>query len=163
MYFGSIIAKTASLFSGAMEMVGVLARAGKREVTNLRDFGHEVGIAYQIVDDILDITSDEESLGKPVGSDLAQGIITLPVICYLERNKSAKEINRIFSKKRTSKDTKNIIKMIRESGAIDDALDEASAHARKSKAALSYLPAGNARKALYSLVDYIMARAGGQA
>ena len=157
-YFGSIIAKTASLFAGAMEMVGVLAHAGKRAVTNLRDFGHEVGIAYQIVDDILDLTSDEKSLGKPVGSDLAQGIITLPVICYLERKKSAKEINRILARKGTYRDFKNAIKIIRESGAIDDALDEASAHARKSKAALSKLPAGKPRRALYDLLDRIIAR-----
>jgi geranylgeranyl pyrophosphate synthase len=160
-YFKSIIAKTASLFAGAMEMVGVLASAGKRTVTKLRYFGHEVGIAYQIVDDILDITSDEESLGKPVGSDLEQGIITLPVICYLERSGNEKGIRKILSGKVTSKDINTVIRRIRESGAIDDALDEASAHVRKSKAALSCFPAGSARKTLYSLVDYIMARGTG--
>jgi len=157
-YFDSIIAKTASFFSGAMEMVGVLGGAGKRALTNLKDFGHEFGIAYQIADDILDITSNEKNLGKPVGSDLAQGIITLPVICYLERNKSVKEINIILSGKGTFRDIEKAIRMIRESGAIDDALDEASAHVRKSKAALSQLPAGKSRRALYDLLDYIIAR-----
>lgn len=162
-YFSCITAKTASLFAGAMEMVGVLARAETSEVTTLRDFGHEFGIAYQIVDDVLDITSDEKSLGKPVGSDLAQGIITLPVICYLERSKNEKVVKKILSGKGTSKDIETIIRMIHRSGAIEDALDEARAHARKSKAALSQLPAGKTRRALYDLLDYIIARAGGQA
>jgi len=157
-YFRSITSKTASMFAGAMEMVGVLARTEKSEVTNLRDFGREFGIAYQIVDDILDITSDEKSLGKPVGSDLVQGIITLPVICYLERSKNEKAINTILSGKGTSKDIKTIIKKIHKSGAIEDALDEARAHARKSKAALSKLPASKTRRALHDLVDYIVAR-----
>ncbi|MGB7053793.1 MAG: polyprenyl synthetase family protein [bacterium] len=157
-YFQSINAKTASLFAGSMEMVGVLAGAKKHVVNALMNFGRDFGIAYQIVDDVLDMTSDAKSLGKPVGSDLTQGIVTLPVICFLERGGDVRVIDKIRSGKGTARDTKMAIRLIRESGAIDDALDEAKAHARKSKATLSRLPAGKPRKALYDLVDYIVER-----
>lgn len=157
-YFESINAKTASLFAGAMEMVGALARAEASTVTSLKNFGHEFGIAYQIVDDVLDITSDKRNLGKPVGSDLAQGIVTLPVICYLDRRKEDKVVHRILAGKGTAEDLKTAIAVICKSGAIDDALDEARTHARKSKTALSNLPAGKPRRALYDLVDYVIER-----
>jgi heptaprenyl diphosphate synthase len=157
-YFQSISAKTASLFAGAMEMVGVLARVGKSMVNNLRNFGYEFGIAYQIVDDILDLVSTEKRLGKPVGSDLAQGVVTLPVILYLEQDNDEKAIRKILLGKGTARDIKTTIGMIRKSGAIEAALDEARAHADKSKAALSLLPAGKPRQALYELVAYILAR-----
>ncbi|KPK62574.1 hypothetical protein AMJ83_10425 [candidate division WOR_3 bacterium SM23_42] len=157
-YFESINAKTASLFASAMEMVGVLAHVEASKATDLRNFGHEFGIAYQIVDDVLDVVSEKKSLGKPVGSDLAQGIITLPVICYLERRENERVLNKILSGKGNPKDIQAAIRLIRESGAIDDALDEAMAHARKSKAALSRLPAGKPRRALYDLIDYVVER-----
>ena len=131
-YFESVNAKTASLFAGAMEMVGLLAQVESSKVTDLRSFGREFGIAYQIVDDVLDLISDEKKLGKPVGSDLAQGIVTLPVICYLDRHKDEKFVNKILTGKGTARDLKTAIALIRESGAIDDALDEARAHARKN-------------------------------
>jgi geranylgeranyl pyrophosphate synthase len=139
-------------------MVGVLAKVKRKAVEALMNFGRDFGIAYQIVDDILDITSDARSLGKPVGSDLAQGTITLPVICYLERDGDAKAISKILSGNGSAKDIKAIIRLIRKSGAIDDALDEAKAYARKSKTVLSRLPSGKPRQALYDLVDYIVDR-----
>ena len=157
-YYQSINAKTASLFAGSMQMVGVLARAKENVLSSLVQFGREFGIAYQIVDDVLDMISDQKSLGKPVGSDLTQGTITLPVICYLERGGNDKVINKILSGKGTATDIKKAIALIRESGAINDALDEARAHARKSKAALAHLPAGKPRKALYDLTDYVVER-----
>jgi geranylgeranyl pyrophosphate synthase len=157
-YFQSINAKTASLFAGSMEMVGVLAGAKKNMVSALTNFGRDFGIAYQIVDDVLDIISDAKSLGKPVGSDLTQGIITLPVICYLERGRDDEVIRKILSGKGNRKDISVAIVMIRKSGAIEDALNEAKAHARKCKAALSRLPSSKPRQALYDLVDYVVER-----
>ena len=157
-YFQSINAKTASLFAGAMEMVGVLASAKRSELNSLRIFGREFGVAYQIIDDVLDLISDEKKLGKPAGSDLAQGVITLPVICYQERNPDDRIVDKILSGKATRGDLKKAISNIRKSGAIDDALDEARAHARKSKSALSRLPTGKSRQALHELIDYITER-----
>jgi geranylgeranyl pyrophosphate synthase len=136
----------------------LLARVEKNTVINLRSFGHEFGIAFQVVDDVLDLIGDEERLGKPAGTDLEQGIITLPVICYLERGNDDRIINKILSGKRTQKDVKTAIDMIRKSGAIEDALNEARAHARKSKAAIVQFPSGKCRQLLYDLVDYVVDR-----
>jgi octaprenyl-diphosphate synthase len=157
-YFRSIEAKTAALFAAAAQMAGVLAGRTKREIDALGVFGREFGIAYQIVDDILDITEAESRLGKPAGSDLVQGTITLPVICYSERHEDDKVINRIVSGKRTPGDIKTAIGLIRKSGAIEDALQEAALHARESRSALSMLPAGKANQALCDLIDYIVER-----
>ena len=157
-YFQSINAKTASLFAGAMEMVGVLAGAKRKELADLLTFGLEFGIAYQIVDDVLDLISDEKKLGKPAGSDLTQGVVTLPVICYLEREADDRLVHKILSGKATRRDLKKAISNIRKSGAIDDALDEAKTHARRSKSALSRLPGGKSRQVLHNLVDYITER-----
>jgi len=157
-YFRSINAKTASLFAGAMEMVGLLSHVEKNTVINLRNFGHEFGIAFQVVDDVLDLIGDEKSLGKPALSDLEGGIITLPVICYLERGNDDRIINKILAGKGNPKDSIRATEMIRKSGAIEDALTEARAHARKSKVALAHLPSGKYRQLLYDLVDYVVDR-----
>jgi len=75
--------KTAALFALCTEGAGVLAGASSEQLGSLRDYGYNIGLALQIVDDILDITENEDVLGKPAGSDLAQGIVTLPVIYYI--------------------------------------------------------------------------------
>ena len=82
-YFTRIAAKTASLFSASAEMVGLLAETQGLQIVALRDFGHNLGMAFQIVDDVLDFTGDETQLGKRRGRDLYQGTITLPTLCYL--------------------------------------------------------------------------------
>ncbi|UCF69786.1 MAG: polyprenyl synthetase family protein [candidate division WOR-3 bacterium] len=157
-YFRSIESKTAALFSAAARMTGVLAGRSRREMDILSLYGREFGIAYQIVDDILDITEAESRLGKPAGSDLAQGTITLPVIYYIERGNEDNLINKILSGRGTAGDTRKVIRLIRKSGAIADALREAGLHARKAKRALSKLPGGAANESLRDLIDYIIAR-----
>ncbi len=158
MYFRSIEAKTASLFAAAARMVGMLAGRSKSDIESLSIFGREFGIAYQIVDDVLDFVGTENQLGKPAGSDLAGGVITLPAICYLERNPGDKSIDRIISGKAGHKELNAFLVKVLKSGAIEDALDEARSHARKSKAALAKLPAGRSRQTLFDVIDYIVER-----
>lgn len=157
-YFSSIEAKTASLFSAATRMVGMLAGRKESEVRSLDVFGREFGIAYQIVDDVLDYVGIEKKLGKPAGSDLVTGTITLPAICFLERNPEDKSIDNIISGKADQKALKEFLVKVRESGAIEDALGEAKAHARKCRDALAKLPAGRSRQSLMDLTDYIVER-----
>jgi octaprenyl-diphosphate synthase len=157
-YFSSIEAKTASLFSAAARMVGMLAGRKEREIDSLDVFGREFGIAYQIVDDVLDFIGTEKQLGKPAGSDLIAGTITLPAICYLERIPEDRSIDRIASGKAGHKELNAFIMKVRESGAIEDALDEARAHARKSKTALAKVPAERSKRTLFDLIDYIVER-----
>jgi geranylgeranyl pyrophosphate synthase len=82
-YFHDIQAKTSSLIAATMEMGAILADAEERHIETLRRYGKGLGIAYQIVDDVLEFAADERSLGKPVGSDLRRGLPTVPVLCLL--------------------------------------------------------------------------------
>ncbi len=157
-YFQTIKAKTAALFSAAARMVGLLAGQNKADLSPLDRFGHEFGIAYQIVDDVLDYIGTEKRLGKPAGSDLAGGVITLPFICYLERHPEDQTIERVLSGKYNRGDLTAALRLIRESGAIDDALEQARVHARKCKGALAELPAARSRQTLFDLIDYIVER-----
>jgi geranylgeranyl pyrophosphate synthase len=157
-YFRSIEAKTAALFSAAVQMAAVLSGRTCREINTLGVFGREFGIAYQIVDDVLDYVGTEKELGKPAGSDIADGVITLPAICYLERNPEDKTIDRIISGRTGQREINTFLVRVRKSGAIEDALDEARSHARKSKNALAKIPAVGARQILCDLIDYIVER-----
>lgn len=139
-YFRAIEAKTAALFAAAGRMVGLVAGCPDRALAALDRFGREFGIAYQIVDDVLDYAGTGRDLGKPVASDLKQGVITLPVICYLEKGGEAGLIDRIISGKGNAKDLARAVRAIRASGALDEALEVARRHAQKSKAALCRLP-----------------------
>jgi geranylgeranyl pyrophosphate synthase len=83
-YYQRIYAKTASLFEMSTRAVGLISSMERREVELLAEMGHHIGMAFQIMDDVLDFTSEQLALGKPVGSDLRQGLITLPAIYYIE-------------------------------------------------------------------------------
>ncbi len=84
-YYPRIFAKTASLFASATKSGALLAGASEDEVQALYDYGKDLGMAFQIVDDILDYTGEESTLGKPVGGDLRQGIVTLPFFYFLQK------------------------------------------------------------------------------
>jgi len=95
-YLERISAKTASLISLATESGAILSQAPERMVTALKEYGYNLGIAFQIVDDILDFVGDEAEMGKPTGSDLAQGTLTLPAMLLLECYPGDNPIRRVF-------------------------------------------------------------------
>jgi geranylgeranyl pyrophosphate synthase len=157
-YYRSIEAKTASLFAAATEMAGILAGAGELQIAALRRFGREFGMAFQIVDDVLDLVGDEAQLGKPAGSDLRQGLVTLPILCYLERVGDDAPVNAVLSGQRDEEHVRAAIEAVSSSGAIGAALAEAHAHARRSQEALATLPEGVSRQMLCSLTEYVVER-----
>jgi len=157
-YYRSIEAKTASLFASAAEMAGILARAGEVQIAALRRFGRELGMAFQIVDDVLDLTSDETQLGKSAGSDLRQGLITLPILCYLERVEDDTPVNAVLSGQQGGEHVRAAIEAVCSSGAIEASLAEARAHARRSQEALATLPDNDSRRTLCSLAEYVVER-----
>ena len=157
-YARNIEAKTAALFAASMEMAGLLAGAEEAQVASLRRFGREFGMAFQIVDDVLDLTGDEAQLGKPAGSDLRQGLVTLPVLCYLERAEGESLVNGVLAGERSEEQVRGAIAAIRASGAIGAALEEARAYARRSQAALAALPNNAARRMLGGLAEYVVER-----
>jgi geranylgeranyl pyrophosphate synthase len=157
-YYRSIEAKTASLFAASTEMAGVLAGAGELQIVALRRFGRELGMAFQIIDDVLDFIGDEAQLGKPAGSDLRQGLMTLPILCYLERAEDDAPVNAVLSGQRDKEYVQAAIEAVCSSGAIEASLAEARAHARRSQEALATLPDNVSRQMLYSLAEYVVER-----
>ena len=157
-YYRHIEAKTASLCAAATDMAGVLAEAEEAHVAALRQFGLELGIAFQIVDDVLDFVGDETRLGKPAGGDLRLGLITLPTLFYLERIENDVAVQRLLSGQGDTAHVGAAVEAIRASGAIEDALEEARAHVRQAQETLSTLPNNAARQTLYNLAGYVVER-----
>jgi geranylgeranyl pyrophosphate synthase len=157
-YYRRIEAKTAALCAAATEMASVLAGAGEARTAALRRFGRELGVAFQIADDVLDFTGDEAQLGKPVGSDLRQGLVTLPTICHLERTGSDAAVEAVLAGQQDEARVQAAIEAIRASGAVDAALEEARSHARQAREALAGVPNNDSRRTLLALADYVVER-----
>ncbi len=153
--------KTAFLFSACSQLGGILGSAGEEKEELLRLYGLNVGLAFQLVDDVLDLTSDESTLGKPVGSDLKEGKLTLPLI-YLMRDgtphhrelvKNALRENSLDAAGRNA-----IFQLVRDYHTADRVLEKAHAYAQKARECLKDFPACKAREALMSIPDYIVER-----
>ncbi len=157
-YERAIEAKTASLFVAAMEMAGLLAAADEPELAALRGYGRELGLAFQIADDVLDLVASEAELGKPAAGDLRRGLATLPVLCYLERVQHGGPVRAVLAGRRDEALVQAAVEAIRASGAIEEALAEAGAHVRQAQAALAALPEGEARQLLGRLAEYVIER-----
>jgi geranylgeranyl pyrophosphate synthase len=151
-YYRTISGKTASLFVLACQGTGQLVRLSPAQIDALRVYGENLGLAFQVFDDILDFTATEEELGKPVGSDLRQGTITLPVI--LARDVADGRFRAAFE----SEDVDLQVRLVQESGAIPLALSEAEALVARARASLEVFPAGIERDALDALAAYVTHR-----
>ncbi len=157
-YYRRIYAKTGALFVLAAEAAGVLAGISESMLADLRIFGREMGIAFQIVDDLLDFVGSESQVGKPLGSDLAQGLVTLPAICFMEISPDDSRIQDALRGKRRDKNIQLALEAVRNSDAIRRAKQEAQEHAELAKAALQSLPDNPYRQTLLELADFIVQR-----
>jgi geranylgeranyl pyrophosphate synthase len=154
-YFQTIRGKTASLFVLACQGTGLLVGLDPRQVEALRTYGENLGLAFQVVDDILDFTSTEQELGKPVGSDLRQGTITLPVILL----RRGGEVDGRFRAAFESSDVDLQVQLVQQSSAIAAAYAEAEQLIQEARDALRDLPAGIERDALDVLARFVTQRA----
>jgi heptaprenyl diphosphate synthase/octaprenyl-diphosphate synthase len=152
-YYQTIWGKTASLFVLACEGSAILAGLSEAQIVAMRRYGDRLGLAFQVVDDILDFIGDEAQLGKPVGSDVRQGTITLPVIC-LREIVPAEEYRSAFAED----DRSAVIDLVRTSGAVEQAQTEADRLLAEARGALGELPDGPARDALEALTHYVVER-----
>jgi geranylgeranyl pyrophosphate synthase len=122
-------------------------------------FGYALGMAFQIIDDIMDFTSDSVKLGKPVGNDLRQGIVTLPVIIYTEDHPNDEDISTLVKGKCLEEESvTSIIEKVRKSDAIDKAHHEAEEYVNSATSILSDLEPGEYLTALLELANYITQR-----
>jgi geranylgeranyl pyrophosphate synthase len=157
LYFDNIASKTASLFVLSTESGAVLGRASPDVVMACRSYGYNFGMAYQIVDDILDFVGVEEDLGKPVGADLLRGVVTLPVILTIERNPGDRRVVRLFEKKDESS-VKAILEMASAGSLIAESYSIAAEFSKKAQTCAESLPAGPATESLVRLTQYVTER-----
>jgi geranylgeranyl pyrophosphate synthase len=152
-YLDTIWGKTASLFVLACQGSAILADLPEEQVQAMRRFGDRLGLAFQIVDDILDFVGDEAVLGKRVGSDLRQGTITLPVI-YLRESMSDGQFRAAFD----ADDVDRLVDLVRASPAIDRTYTEAERLLEEARDALREIRPGEARDVLENLTRYVVDR-----
>jgi geranylgeranyl pyrophosphate synthase len=153
-YYRTIRGKTASLFVLACKGTGLLAGLPRAQVDGLGVYGQNLGLAFQVFDDILDFTGTEQELGKPVGSDLRAGTITLPVILMRDHSLADGRFRAAFD----AEDVDLQIRLVQESGAVSLARAEAEALVSAARAALTALPAGLERETLDALAAYVTQR-----
>jgi octaprenyl-diphosphate synthase len=160
-HFEIIRRKTAYLFGGCAQIGGVLGAVTKEQELALREFGFNLGVAFQLVDDLLDYTADETALGKPVGGDLREGKVTLPIIYLLQRGgeEADRLIRTVVAERAVTKDQwREIIRMLRDLRAPDLAYEKAIEYATRAKRELDVFPPSRERDALQALADYVTAR-----
>ena len=160
-YLGIITSKTAALFAAACELGAIVSEKSEHE-TALRNFGLNIGIAFQLVDDALDYVANEETLGKTVGDDFREGKITLPVIlAYAAGNKEEKTfwIRTMSDLEQTHDDLDKAIVLLEKHNAISKTITMAESYCNKSRDYLANFPQSLARTALFDLVDFCVSRA----
>jgi octaprenyl-diphosphate synthase len=157
-YIFRISSKTAALFVMATESGAVLSKAPEKSIQILHDYGHYMGIAFQIIDDILDFIGTEEEMGKPVGSDLAQGTVTLPTLMLMERYPQDNPVKKLFQDGDKKENIKQTIEMVRNSTIIQECFDIASDYRTKACQNLKSLPEKEARVVLTNMADFIVSR-----
>jgi octaprenyl-diphosphate synthase len=160
-YFDLAYRKTACLFSACLRLGPLLGRRSEEEESALGTYGINLGLAFQLVDDILDFTSSEAKLGKPVGSDLRAGKATLPLI-YLLRRLPAADADRVarsFAQGGSQPAPfSEILELAEESGALSEARNKALDFAQESKRCLDGFSDSQYKDALLSLPDFIIER-----
>ncbi len=153
--------KTAYLFGGCAEIGGMLGQATPERREALREYGFNLGIAFQLIDDVLDLTGTQQVVGKPVGSDLREGKVTLPVIHLLARGdaRASALIRHVVEKRHVEvEEWREIRSLLAQARSIDYAQRVAFDYVERAKNALYAFPASDARDALMYLPDYVIAR-----
>jgi geranylgeranyl pyrophosphate synthase len=167
-YYARIYAKTASLFCAATEGAAVLTGLPEERTQDLRDYGYNLGMAFQIVDDILDYTGDESSLGKPAGSDLSQGTLTLPFFYFVQLHPDAQALFARLDAAQLLADqgqdaawhaeVNRLVAELPVSGAIEAARGEARVFLARAVHSLAALPDNAYRRSMHGLCEFVVQR-----
>lgn len=153
--------KTASLFAGCTRAAAVLAGASAADEEAVARYGHDLGLAFQLVDDLLDYTADARRLGKEPGTDLREGKVTLPLIHLIESASfETRELalECLGSAEATQQRLGEVVDAMERTGSLAAARAAAEERAVSAREALSHLPSGEVRDALAALPEYIIAR-----
>ncbi|MCO5215007.1 MAG: polyprenyl synthetase family protein [Thermomicrobiales bacterium] len=153
-----IFGKTAALFAGAAEMGAVLGGGSDEQVANLRQIGTDLGMAFQVIDDVLDLRESSETIGKPAGNDLRQGVVTVPVMSFIANLPADAPqralIERIVAGDETNDQTIDaLVQEIRNSGALVEAERIAQGYVASARARVELVPDEDTRDSLNQLLD----------
>ena len=157
-YMARIYAKTASLFVVAAEAGAALSGASAETVEAMSSYGRSLGLAFQIVDDILDFEGVADHIGKPVGSDLANGVLTLPAIIAMERSPNGNPVRDLFRDPGNERYLREAVGMVQDPAVIRDAYAVARSYCDSAHDSLKAVPNGPERDSLSEIVDYVLKR-----
>jgi octaprenyl-diphosphate synthase len=161
-HFDIIRRKTAYLFGGCAQIGGMLGKVSSEREQALREYGFNLGVAFQIVDDLLDFTGDAHAVGKPLGSDLREGKVTLPLIHLLRQSDDgvgSRIVRDIIATRTVSPDQwGELLRSLKEHASIDYAHRRAAEFAERAKKPLCAFPSSDERDALLALPDYVLSR-----
>src|SRR5579859_7801557 len=157
-YLERIELKTASLYAACCQGAALLADADPEHVAALGTYGTNIGLAFQITDDVLDVAGDETDFGKAVGRDLAEGMATLPMIYAIDETDDRAFAARIVAPGKDAREMRELLRMIRESSGVERAREKALSFHDDAVAALSALPDRQERDALREIADFVVRR-----
>lgn len=160
-YFRMINKKTASLLALSCELGALLGKGSPDQVVRMASFGSEIGVAYQITDDVLDLIGDATDLGKPTGNDIREKKLTLPLICALANCKNGEAAHirtKVLNGVKTDGDWREVTRFVQRYRGVEKARQEARSHARSALKNLNVLHTSRARDALVLAVQHVVER-----
>lgn len=157
-YYQRIGNKTASLFVLATQSGAMLCQAPETAIEALKYYGYNLGLAFQIVDDVLDFIGEADEMGKPVGHDLRQGTLTLPALLFLERQPEDNPIKRVFANQGDPDSLRLALETIGNSAIIQECYDIALGFCSQARRCLEGLTPSASRRSLNILADYVVQR-----
>jgi heptaprenyl diphosphate synthase len=161
-YYEKIRHKTACLIAGCCKGGAIVGQASNEEIESLYEYGMNLGTAFQIVDDILDYTEDQSTIGKPVGNDLRQGMVTLPLIYALQQqplNGYLQQIHNVLNgSDQTEEDIRSVVAWVVNGDGVTQAQNDANRYADKARESLYHFPHSSDRDTLDELIDFVVMR-----
>ena len=157
-YLNCISLKTASLFETACETGAILSRADEKLIEALKCYGRNLGMAFQIIDDILDIDGSQVQTGKPIGQDLMHGIITLPSLLALNKNEGENPINYMFNNSNNESLLEECIKFVQDKDVLDECYQIAQDYCDNALESLNILDSNRYKESLIELASYVINR-----
>ena len=161
-YYKKITQKTARLIAACSKGGAIVSGASDRQIQLLYEYGLNLGIAFQVIDDILDYTEDQSTIGKPAGNDLRQGMVTLPLIYALQeqpQNGHHKQVMYLLNEKTNKEqDILSIVDWVSSGYGVKRAMKDAYSYGNKAREALYHFPASHDRDILDELIDFVVSR-----
>jgi geranylgeranyl pyrophosphate synthase len=161
-YYEKIQRKTACLIAACSKGGAIVSQASDEEIELLHSYGMNLGTAFQIIDDILDYTEDQSTIGKPVGNDLRQGMVTLPLIYALQSssvNGHQQQVQVLLNgQEKNEQDILDIVNWVTHGNSVEQALVDAQKYADKAREALYHFPVSPDRANLEDLIDFVIER-----